>query len=52
MNKIPLTIMTMFCLSGFSDWSYADEMGKMKTETKGEMKDHEDATKGEMKARS
>jgi len=38
MKKIMLSLIAGICLAGFSALSFADEMGQMKEEMKGEMK--------------
>jgi hypothetical protein len=43
MKKILMSVVTVACLAGFGTLSFAEEMGKMKGEKKGEM------MKGEMK---
>jgi high-affinity K+ transport system ATPase subunit B len=58
MKKILLSLMAVVCFTGFSALSFAEEMGKMKGEMKGEMmkakkdemKAKKDEMKGEMKA--
>lgn len=45
MKKILMSVVTVVCLAGFGALSFAEEMGKMKGEKKGEM------MKGEMKAK-
>ena len=45
MKKILMSVVTVACLAGFGTLSFAEEMGKMKGEKKGEM------MKGEMKAK-
>jgi hypothetical protein len=48
MTTIMLSIIAATCLIGFSSFSFADEMGKIKDEMEGEMKGHQDEMKGEM----
>ena len=38
MKKIMLSLTAVMCLAGFSSLSFAEDMGKMKDETMGEMK--------------
>jgi hypothetical protein len=47
MKKILMSVVTIACLTGFGTLSFADEMGRMKDEMKGEMMK---AKKDEMKA--
>ena len=49
MKKIVLSIVAVMFLASFSSLSFADEMGKMKEEMKGEMKGEKEKMKGEMK---
>jgi hypothetical protein len=49
MKKIMLSVIAVMCLFGVSSLSFAEEMGKMKSEMKGEMKAKHDEMKGEMK---
>jgi len=41
-------LIAVMCLAGFSSLSFADEMGKMKDEMKGEMKGKKDKMMGKM----
>jgi|SRR5215813_8288396 len=50
MNMIGLV--AVLCLAGLTPLSFADEMGKMKDETKGDAMGHKDAMKGETKGKS
>ncbi len=43
-----LSLIAVMCLAGFSSLSFADEMGKMKDEMKGEMKGKKDKMMGKM----
>jgi hypothetical protein len=47
MKKMMLSLVAVMCLVGFSSLSFAEDMGKMKGDMKGEMKD----MKGEMKGK-
>jgi len=47
MKKIVLSIVAVMFLASFSSLSFADEMGKMKEEMKGEMKGEKEKMKGE-----
>ena len=47
MKKIMLSLVAVMCLAGFSSFSFAEDMGKMKGEMKGEMKGMKDEMKGE-----
>ena len=49
MKKFMLSLIAVMCLVGFSSLSFAEDMGKMKEEMKGDMKGHKDEMKGEMK---
>lgn len=49
MKKIMLSLTAVMCLVGFSSLSFAEDMGKMKDETKGDMKGEMKGMKGEMK---
>ena len=49
MKKIMLSLIAVMCLAGFSSLSFAEDMGKMKGDMKGEMKDMKGDMKGEMK---
>jgi hypothetical protein len=49
MKKIMLSVVAAMCLAGFSSLSFAEDMGSMKDEMKGEMKGMKDEMKGEMK---
>ncbi len=49
MKKIMLSLIAVMGLVGFSSLSFAEDMGKMKDEMKGEMKGMKDDMKGEMK---
>jgi hypothetical protein len=59
MKKILLSMVAIACFMGFGTLSFADEMGKMKGEMKGEMmkakkdemKTEKEAMKSEMKAK-
>jgi hypothetical protein len=49
MKKIMLSVVAVMCLASFSSLSFAEDMGSMKDEMKGEMKGMKDEMKGEMK---
>ena len=49
MKKIMLSVIAVMCLVGFSSLSFAEDMGKMKDEMKGEMKGMKGDKMGEMK---
>ena len=49
MKKIMLLAIAVMCLVGFSSLSFAADMGKMKDEMKGEMKEKMGEMKGKMK---
>jgi Sec-independent protein translocase protein TatA len=49
MNMVALV--AMLCLGGSTVPSFAEEMGKMKDEIKGDAMGHKDAMKGEMKGK-
>ncbi len=51
MKKIMQSLFAVMCLVGFSSLSFAEDMGKMKEEMKGDMKGHNDEMKGEMKGK-
>ena len=51
MKKIVLSIVAVMFMASFSSLSFADEMGKMKEEMKGEMKGEKEKMKGEMKGK-
>ena len=44
MKRIMLLLIAVMCLVGFSSFSFAEDMGKMKEEMKG----HKDEMQGEM----
>ena len=53
MKNIMLSVTAVMCLVGSSSLSFAEDMGKMKDEMKGDMKGHKDEMmmKGDMKAK-
>jgi len=48
MKKILLSVVAIMCFVGFSASSFAEDMGQMKDEMKGEMKGMKDEMKGAM----
>src|SRR5215831_2582105 len=52
MKTIMIGLAALLCVGGFTARSFADEMGKMKDETKTEGMAHKDPMKGEMKGKS
>ena len=51
MKTIMIGLAGVLCLAGLTPLSFADEMGKMKNEMKGDAMGHKDAMKGETKAK-
>jgi hypothetical protein len=52
MKTTVVSLVTVFCLAGLTPLSFADEMGKIKNEMKGDAMGHKDAMKGETKGKS